>query len=52
MKIHLKNNKGEIDRFEEKWKDILEKGDPYFNPNFRLDVNDYVVKNSKVEYKN
>ena len=46
-----KRFKSEIDRFEEKWNEILENGDPYFNPNFRLDVNDYVVKNSKVEYK-
>lgn len=35
---------GEIDRFERKWGYILEKGDPYFNPNFRLDVEDYKVK--------
>ena len=25
---------GEIERFQKKWADILEKGDPYYNPNF------------------
>lgn len=28
--------KGEISRFRDRWKDILEKGDPYYNPNLTL----------------
>ncbi|MCR5255575.1 MAG: glycosyltransferase family 2 protein [Acetatifactor sp.] len=30
--------------FREKWKDELEKGDPYFNPNFSLDRSDFSLK--------
>ena len=32
--------------FKEKWKDVLEKGDPYFNPNFSLDYSNFVLKGS------
>lgn len=39
---------GEIQRFEKYWKDVLKNGDPYFNPNFRLDVNDYKVRTEKI----
>ncbi|MBQ0041947.1 MAG: glycosyltransferase family 2 protein [Lachnospiraceae bacterium] len=38
----LRYNK-EAAMFKEIWKDELEKGDPYFNPNFSLDYSDYVV---------
>lgn len=31
--------------FEKKWADILANGDPYFNKNFRLDLEDYIIKN-------
>lgn len=31
-------------RFREKWKAQLEKGDPYYNPNFSLDRSDYALK--------
>ena len=31
-------------RFREKWKVLLEKGDPYFNPNFTLERSDFSVK--------
>lgn len=40
----IKRFQGEIKRFQEKWKEILENGDPYFNPNFRLDREDYKIK--------
>ena len=30
--------------FRDKWKDILEKGDPYYNVNFSLDHSDYSLK--------
>ena len=32
----LERFNGEIKLFESKWKDELEKGDPYFNPNLDL----------------
>jgi len=31
-------------RFREKWRAFLEKGDPYYNPNFTLDRSDYSLK--------
>lgn len=34
----------ESEKFREKWKDALEKGDPYYNPNFSLDRSDYSLK--------
>ena len=34
----------ESKRFRERWKDVLEKGDPYFNPNFSLDRSDFSLK--------
>ena len=30
--------------FQEKWKIVLEKGDPYYNPNFSLDRSDFALK--------
>ena len=33
----------ESEHFKEKWKEVLEKGDPYFNPNFSLDYSNYVL---------
>nr|MCR5789439.1 glycosyltransferase family 2 protein [Lachnospiraceae bacterium] len=36
----------ECDYFRKKWKDVLEKGDPYFNPNFSLDYSNFVLKGS------
>ena len=34
----------EAERFREKWADVLEAGDPYYNPNFSLDRSDYSVR--------
>lgn len=31
-------------RFREKWKEVLAKGDPYYNPNFSLDRSDFALK--------
>lgn len=31
----------EIDRFQQRWKDILQKGDPYYSPNLTLDKSDF-----------
>lgn len=33
--------------FKEKWKDVLEAGDPYFNPNFSLDHSNYVLAGNR-----
>lgn len=41
--------KGEIDRFNEKWQDFLDKGDPYYNINLRLDNDQYAIKEEKVK---
>ena len=34
----------ESDRFRKKWQKVLEKGDPYYNPNFSLDRSDFALK--------
>lgn len=34
----------ESELFRAKWKDLLEKGDPYYNPNFSLDRSDFALK--------
>ncbi len=34
----------ESEHFRTKWKDVIEKGDPYYNPNFTLDRSDYSLK--------
>lgn len=33
----------EVTRFQERWKAELEKGDPYYNPNFSLDREDFTI---------
>ena len=34
----------EAEHFREKWKEVLDKGDPYYNPNFTLDRSDFSLK--------
>lgn len=34
----------ESEQFRTKWKDVLEAGDPYYNPNFSLDRSDFSLK--------
>lgn len=34
----------ESSRFREKWKEVLDAGDPYYNPNFSLDRSDFALK--------
>ena len=34
----------ESEKFREKWKEALEAGDPYYNPNFSLDRSDFSLK--------
>ena len=33
----------ECELFRTRWKELLEKGDPYYNPNFSLDYSNYVL---------
>ncbi len=37
----------ECEIFKQKWKKILDKGDPYFNPNFSLDHSNFVLAGNK-----
>jgi GT2 family glycosyltransferase/2-polyprenyl-3-methyl-5-hydroxy-6-metoxy-1,4-benzoquinol methylase len=39
-----KRFEGEVLKFREKWKEELEAGDPYYNPNLTLDREDFSVK--------
>lgn len=34
----------ESEQFRQKWKEVLEAGDPYYNPNFSLDRSDFALK--------
>ena len=34
----------ESERFRVKWREVLEKGDPYYNPNFSLDRSDFSLR--------
>ncbi len=43
-----KRFKTEIDRFYEKWQGFLDKGDPYYNRNLRLDNDQYAIREEKV----
>ena len=36
----------EIEKFQNKWKEIYEKGDPYYNKNFSLNASDYSIRNN------
>lgn len=35
---------GEVEKLRERWKDLLRKGDPYYNPNLTLDKFDFSLK--------
>lgn len=41
--------RSEVDRFQKKWKSILQKGDPYYNINLRLDNDQCAIKEEKVK---
>lgn len=43
--------KAEIDRFYEKWQWFLDKGDPYYNINLRLDNDQYAIREEKIDYE-
>lgn len=36
--------KKEVEYFQRKWKDVLAKGDPYYNPNLTLDKEDFSIR--------
>ena len=44
--------KTEIDRFYEKWQSFLDKGDPYYNINLRLDNDQCAIREEKVKKGN
>ena len=46
----IRRFQGEISRFEQKWGEILDVGDPYYNINLSLDTEVYHMKNIKVNY--
>ena len=46
----IKRFQGEISRFEQRWGNILDEGDPYYNVNLSLDTEVYHMKNIKVNY--
>ncbi len=44
-----KRFQSEIDRFHDKWQSVLEKGDPYYNKNLRLDNDQCAIRTEKVK---
>lgn len=48
LKTHLK----EVNMLRERWSDFLEKGDPYYNPNFTLYRPDYMPKTRMRQFDN
>ena len=44
MEKKAKRYEKECAYFKEKWKEVLEKGDPYYNPNFSLDHSNFTLK--------
>ncbi len=42
--INAKRYNAEAELFRQKWKDVIEAGDPYYNPNFSLDYSNYVLR--------
>ena len=43
----IKRFSQEIDRFKNKWDELLEKGDPYYNENLRLDKVNFEINTNK-----
>lgn len=37
--------------FREKWKNVLQAGDPYYNLNFSLDYSNYVLEDRRSQYE-
>ena len=45
----IKRFQGEIDRFHQKWQHVLDKGDPYYNINLRLDNDQCAIREEKIK---
>ena len=43
-KVNKENFEKESEAFREKWKSMLEAGDPYYNPNFSINKLDFSLK--------
>ena len=39
----------EADNFRKRWDSLLKEGDPYYNKNFRLDTDQYEIKQERVD---
>ena len=46
----IKRFQGEMDTFKSKWRDFLDKGDPYYNINLSCDTEVYHMKKIKIYY--
>ena len=46
----IRRFQGEMNTFEERWPEILNEGDPYYNINLSLDTEVYHMKNIEVNY--
>ncbi len=44
-----KRFQSEVDRFHDKWQSVLDKGDPYYNKNLRLDNDQCAIRTEKVK---
>ena len=44
-----KRFQSEVDRFHDKWQSVLDKGDPYYNINLRLDNDQCAIRTEKVK---
>jgi len=47
-KEKIKRFESEIDLFKSKWRNVLAKGDPYYNINLRLDSSNFYINTNKV----
>ena len=47
----IKRFESEMDVFKSKWKDELDRGDPYYNINLRLDKVNFEINTNKMEDK-
>jgi GT2 family glycosyltransferase len=44
VRSNCMESKDDVEYFQRKWKDVLAKGDPYYNPNLTLDREDFSLK--------
>ena len=48
-KEKIKRFENEIDIFKKKWGNVIEKGDPYYNPNLRIDKVNFEINTQKIK---